>query len=241
MKLGEYELNNIYCADCYEAIKKIPDKSVDLVIIDPPYDIKHTSGGGMLLQKGIKNMFDSIVENNLCSSFDFSILEQLDRVMKKRNIYIWCNKMLIPKLFEYYKDSLFDIITWHKTNAMPLCGSKYLTDTEYCLYFHDTLKLNTSYETAKTHYEIPINIKDKKHYLHTTIKPIHILQNLIINSSNENDIVLDCFCGSGSTCVAAKNMQRNFIGFEISEKWHKIACDRLNNVDANGQMSLFTI
>lgn len=119
--LGDYEVNNVYLADCYEAIKKIPDKSVDLVIIDPPYEIPHTTGGGMLVEKGIRPMFDSIEENHLASSFDFSILDELDRVMKKRNIYIWCNKLLIPKLFEYYKGSLFDLILWHKTNAMPLC------------------------------------------------------------------------------------------------------------------------
>ena len=48
-----YELNNIYNTDSYEAIKDIPDKSIDLVIIDPPYDIPHTTGGGMLEEKGI--------------------------------------------------------------------------------------------------------------------------------------------------------------------------------------------
>ena len=240
MKLGDFELDNVYWGDCYELIKRIPDNSVDLVIIDPPYEIPHTTGGGMLNEKRIRAMFDSLEENNLASSFDFSILGELDRVMKKRNIYIWCNKLLIPKLFEYYKGSMFDLITWHKTNAMPLCGSKYLTDTEYCLYFHDTLKLNTTYDTAKTHYELPINQRDKKRFAHTTIKPLPILQNLIINSSNENDVVLDCFCGSGSTCVAAKNLNRRYLGFEISERWYKIAKNRLNNIDANGQMSFLT-
>lgn len=157
----EFKLNNIYNVDSYKAVKDIPDNSIDLVIIDPPYDIPHTTGGGMLEEKGIRNMFDNLVENDITNAFDFEILKELDRIMKKRNIYIWCNKLLIPKLFEYYKGSLFDIISWHKTNAMPLCGSKYLTDTEYCLYFHDTMKLNTTYDTAKTHYEQGINVRDK--------------------------------------------------------------------------------
>ena len=186
---------------------------------------------------------DSSEEGNhlvLDSPFDFEILKELDRIMKKRNIYIWCNKLLIPKLFEYYKGSLFDIISWHKTNAMPLCGSKYLTDTEYCLYFHDTMKLNTTYDTAKTHYEQPINVKDKQKYGHPTCKPINILENLIINSSNEGDIVFDAFAGSGSTLVAAKNQNRQYLGFEIDPKWAQIASDRLNNIDATGQISLFT-
>ena len=208
MKLGEFETNEVYNVDCYEAIKKLPDKSVDLVIIDPPYDIPHTTGGGMLQEKRIRNMFDSLVEDNITDSFDFSILQELDRVMKKRNIYIWCNKLLIPKLFDYYRNSLFDIICWHKTNAMPLCGSKYLSDTEYCLYFHEPLKLNTTYDSAKTHYELPINIGDKSKFWHPTCKPVSILQNLIINSSNEGDVVLDTFLGSGTTAVAAQNLGR---------------------------------
>ena len=235
-----YELNNIYNVDSYEAVKDIPDNSIDLVIIDPPYDIPHTTGGGMLEEKGIRNMFDNLVENDITNSFDFGILKEFDRIMKKRNIYIWRNKLLIPKLFEYYKGSLFDIICWHKTNAMPLCGSKYLTDTEYCLYFHDTMKLNTTYDTAKTHYEQPINIKDKKKYGHPTCKPVNILENLIINSSNEGDIVFDAFAGSGSTLVAAKNQNRQYLGFEIDPKWAQVAKDRLENVDADGQISLLT-
>lgn len=239
-KAMEFELNNIYNVDSYEAVKDIPDKSIDLVIIDPPYDIPHTTGGGMLEEKGIRNMFDNLVENDITNSFDFGILKEFDRIMKKRNIYIWCNKLLIPKLFEYYKGSLFDIISWHKTNAMPLCGSKYLTDTEYCLYFHDTMKLNTTYDTAKTHYEQPINVKDKQKYGHPTCKPVNILENLITNSSNEGDIVFDAFAGSGSTLVAAKNLNRQYLGFEIDPKWAQIASDRLNNIDATGQISLFT-
>lgn len=234
------EINKIFNVDAYKAVKDIPDKSIDLVIIDPPYDIPHTTGGGMLVEKGIRGMFDDLVENDITSSFDFSILAELDRIMKKRNIYIWCNKLLVPKLFEYYKGSLFDIICWHKTNAMPLCGSKYLSDTEYCLYFHDTLKLNTTYDTAKIHYEQPINITDKQKFNHPTCKPVNILENLIINSSKQGDIVLDCFAGSGSTLVAAKNTGRNYIGFEIDKKWAEIAQNRLDNIDANGQMSLIT-
>lgn len=235
-----YELNNVYCADAYEAVKDIPDNSIDLVVIDPPYDIPHTTGGGMLVEKGIRGMFDDLVENDITNAFDFSILAELDRVMKKRNIYIWCNKLLVPKLFEYYKGSLFDIICWHKTNAMPLCGSKYLSDTEYCLYFHDTLKLNTTYDTAKTHYEQPINLVDKQKFYHPTCKPVNILENLITNSSNVGDTVLDCFAGSGSTLVAAKNLGRNYIGFELEPKWVQVATNRLNNIDATGQMSLLT-
>lgn len=81
---------------------------------------------------------------------------------------------------------------------------------------------------------------DKDKFLHGTIKPLMFVQNHIINSTNKGDIVLDPFMGSGTTAVACKNLGRQFIGFEVNPKWHKIACDRLNNIQVNGQISLFT-
>lgn len=227
------EKNKIYCVDSYKAIKEMPDKFVDLIITDPPYDIRHTEGGGMLIDKGIKQMFDDLVEDNLAVGIDESILEEMCRVMKKINIYIWCNKTMIPMLFNFFvnkKKCLFDIIVWQKVNSMPLCGSKYLTDCEYCLYFRESRKLNTTYDTAKTVYQIPINIKDKNDYEHPTIKPLEPIKNFIINSSDEGDIVFDPFLGSGTTAVASKELDRNYIGFEISEKYYKIAEDRINGI-----------
>lgn len=195
----------------------------------------------MLVEKGMTAMFENLVDDQITEAFDFAILRELDRVMKKRNIYIWCNKLLLPNLFAYYEGSLFDLIVWHKTNAMPLCGSKYLTDTEYCLYFHEPLKLNTTYDTAKTHYELPINLADKKKFEHPTIKPMCIIENLITNSSDISNVVFDPFLGSGTTAVAAKNLGREYIGFEINPKYYRIAQDRLNNVSASGQMSFLTL
>ena len=227
------EPNKIYNVDSYQAIKEMPDKCVDLIITDPPYDIKHTEGGGMLIDKGIKQMFDDLVEDNLQVGIDESILEEMCRVMKKINIYIWCNKIMIPMLFDFFvnkKKCLFDIIVWQKVNSMPLCGSKYLTDCEYCLYFRESRKLNTTYDTAKTVYQIPINIKDKNDYEHPTIKPLEPIKNFIINSSDEGDIVFDPFLGSGTTAVASKELNRKYIGFEISEKYCKIAEDRVKGI-----------
>lgn len=238
-----YEPNNIYCVDCYEAIKQLPDKSVDLVLIDPPYKIESLTGGGMLKEKRMKNLMSEIGDNELDVGIKDELLPELMRICKLPNIYIWCNKTLIPKLIDFFvikQGCTFEIISWHKTNAMPLCGGKYLTDTEYCLYFKKGVKLNTTYDTAKTHYELPINVNDKSKFTHPNCKPVSILQNLIINSTNVGDTVFDGFCGSGSVPVACKNTKRNFIAFEWNPKWHKIAVDRLNNIQANGQISLFT-
>ena len=101
-------------------------------------------------------------------------------------------------------------------------------------------ELYGTYETKKKYWITGINQADKELYKHPTIKPLNIIKNLIINSTKENDIVLDCFCGSGTTCVAAKELGRKYIGIEIDLEYYKIAIDRLNGIDAKGQTSIFT-
>jgi site-specific DNA-methyltransferase (adenine-specific) len=236
------ELNKIHLGDSYELIKQIPDKSVDLIIIDPPYEIHSIQGGGMLKEKRIQNMMNELNNKGLDLGINTDIFDEFIRVLKVPNIYIWCNKIQLPMYLNEFVNKrglLFDIIVWNKTNAMPLCGSKYLTDSEYCLYFRKGVKLNTTYDTAKTVYQLPINIDDKNKYDHPTIKPLQIVKNLIINSSNKNDVVLDCFMGSGTTAVASKELGRQYLGIEIDEKWHKIAVDRVNGINARGEISIF--
>ena len=77
-------------------------------------------------------------------------------------------------------------------------------------------------------------------YKHPTIKPLELVKKHILHTTQPNDIILDCFCGSGTTCVAAKETGRRFIGMEINSKYYKIAVDRLNGINASGQTSIFT-
>lgn len=237
------EANRIYLGDAYELIKQIPDGSIDLIVTDPPYQIDGLTGGGMLNEKRIKNLMDELGEKNLDVGIDLSILDEFMRVCKQPNIYIWMNlKQLYPYL-DYFvgKHNLsWNLIVWQKSNAMPLCGGKYLNDCEYCAYFHKGVRLNTTYDTAKTVYVTAINQDDKRKYLHPTIKPIEIIENFVRNSCG-GGIVLDPFCGSGTTCLAAKRQGFDYIGFEIDPKFHQIATDRLEGWDQRGRMNLFDI
>ncbi len=220
--------------DCLEIMKEIGGGTIDLVVIDPPYLIENTKAGGKSkLAKSIQVMNDEIKENNLTNGFDIKCLDELFRVMKVPNIYIWCNHKQIPMYLDYFvkeKGCSFDIIIWNKTNAMPLFNNKYLTDKEYCLYFRKGGYCNpNSYADAKTVYYQSINIKDKKLWKHPTIKPLNIIETIIKNSSKENDIILDCFMGSGTTGVACKQLNRNFIGIELDETYFNIAKERIEN------------
>ena len=226
----------IFCGDCLELMKDIPDGSVDLVVTDPPYLIENTKAGGKSkLAKSIQNMNDQIENNNLTKGFNERILDELVRVMKKINIYIWCNHKQIPMYLDYFvkeKGCSFDVLIWNKSNAMPLFNNKYLTDKEYCLYFRKSAYCNPQcYQDAKTVFYQPINAKDKKKYGHPTIKPLNIIQTLICNSSKEGDTVLDCFMGSGTTGVACVNTGRNFIGIELDPTYFETAKKRLEEAE----------
>ena len=236
------EINTIHFGDAYKLVKELPDKSVDLIVTDPPYQIDSLTGGGMLKEKRIKNLMEELGEHDLDSGIDLSILDEFMRVMKKPNIYIWMNLKQLYSYLNYFvgkHNCNWNLIVWQKSNAMPLCGGKYLNDCEYCAYFYKGVNLNTDYESAKTIYVKPINIEDKKQYGHPTIKPLDIIKNLIKNSSGGGAIILDPFSGSGTTCVAAKELGRNYIGFEIDKKYHQISLDRLNGINKNGQTDLF--
>ena len=153
------------------------------------------------------------------------------RIMKNINIYLWCNKAQIPAYFNFYVNELdckFEILPWHKMNCMPTYANKYLTDTEYCLYFKRRASCHpASFEDAKTYWVAPINQSDKAKYGHPTIKPENMITKLVKNSSNEGDLVFDPFLGSGTTAVVCKKLNRNFIGTEIDAKYFEIAKKRI--------------
>ena len=165
----------LYNDDCYEKIKDIPDNSVDLVIIDPPY----------LFNNGKYPYHLEIA--SLSSGFDFSILDELCRVQERINAYVWCSKSQLQDLFNYYDDRrcAINLLTWHKTNPTPLCNNTYLSDTEYCVFVRQRgVKLYGNYHTKKKYWVTPANVADKKRYGgHPTIKPLNIIENLITNSS----------------------------------------------------------
>lgn len=168
------ERDIIYNQDCLVGMRGMPAKSIDLIITDPPYLIERVSGGGFVVDKNNERMFKEIKESKLTNGFSEAILAEMVRVMRNINIYIWCNHKQIPQYMDYFVKGLgcsFDIIIWHKTNAMPLFNNKWLTDIinfgirrykvrtfgRYCLYFRKGAYCNPeSYNEAKTVFHQPI-------------------------------------------------------------------------------------
>ena len=221
-------METLYLGDCMDIMKTIEDKSIDLVITDPPYKIE-TSGGGLYTQADKQYVKEL---NSMKDGFSEDVLDELCRIMKKINIYFFCSQKQIIPLLDYFvkkKKCNWNLLTWHKTNPVPAYGNKYLTDTEFILFFREKgVKVYGNYNTKFTYYVTPLNQKDKKKYGHPTIKPQEILLNLVTNSSQEGDTVCDPFMGSGSTGVACKNLNRDFIGIEVDNNWYQIAQNRIN-------------
>ena len=227
----EIKSNNIYNGDSYELLKHIESNTVDLVVIDPPYEIVAGGGGGAF--GADKHAYHNEVSKNsrVNIGIDNSLLEELERIQKKTNIYIFCNKNQLRQYFNFYEGKNIDLLVWHKTNAIPTINNKYLSDMEYIFFAREknTPMFNT-YKTSSKLFQSETNVKDKKLYDHPTIKPTWIVERLIKNSSQEGDIVLDCFLGSGTTAVVSKMLNRQYIGIELSKEYFNIAKDRLDGI-----------
>lgn len=228
------ELDKVYLGDAYNLIKEIPDKSIDLVYVDIPYEIHTTGYGNIGNSKHLKTFQDSITKNNLVKGIDYSILDDFIRVLKKTYIYIWCSLKQVYPIMNYLLSKYqlnYQILTWCKTNPVPLGNKQFLDDTEYCLVFYESgVKVNLGVENKHRFYVGVKNVKDKELYDHPTIKPLDWTEQHILNSSQEGDVVLDCFAGSGTTLVACKELGRHYIGFELDENYYNICVDRLNGI-----------
>ena len=235
-------LNTITLGDSYKIIKEIPDNSIDCIYTDIPYLIDNFGGGTSKLAKRITQLNREQI-GFISNGIDYNILKDFIRVLKKINIFIWCSKNQILDLMEFFNQNecYCDILVWCKTNPAPNCNNNWISDLEYCLYFREKrVHLNDGYELKSKWYCSSINKADKEKYKHPTIKPLELVKRHILHATQKNDIVLDCFSGSGTTCVAAKETGRQFIGIEIEPEYHKISLDRLNGILANGQISFDT-
>lgn len=234
---------NLINNDCIKVMENMVKngEKVDLIVTDPPYEIKNTKTGG---KSGLNDSFqksqDDILNCGLTKGFDYErVFDLFLKIQEKINIYIWCNKQQIPTILDFFVNKNqcnFEIIKWVKTNPVPTFYNKYMTDTEYCIYIRKGGYCNPSnFEDGSTLFQHPINTKDKKKYCHPTIKPVEIIDRLVRNSSKEGQIVFDPFMGSGTTGVSCLKHNRSFIGVELNNEFFEISKNRIfessNNIE----------
>lgn len=182
------QLDTIHNCDCLEGMRTLPDGCVDLCVMDPPYQFKATTGGGAFgsLKDDGKGRAYHAELFPMSQGFAIDVLDEVCRLCRIPNLYVFCNKDLLPQLLDYaVKRRLnFDLLTWHKTNPTPTCSNKYLSDTEYIVFMRGKgARVYGTYETKRKYWLQPTNTDDKKRYGHPTIKPLNIIRQLIVNSS----------------------------------------------------------
>lgn len=229
-------LNNIdlHHNDCKNLIKAIPDHSIDLVLTDPPYNLSQYSNGNM--------KFDWRSEiNNDIAEWDevpldpFDFVEDFKRILSpKGNIFIFTSYNLIGKWHEALDPEFdtFQFMAWHKTNPVPnIRKSSFLNSVELivCVWNKGHTWNFTKQADMHNFFESPIcmgseRLKEPKH---PTQKPVKLLKHIINIASNPGDTVLDLFMGVGSTGVAAKELDRSFIGCELDKTYFDAAEKRI--------------
>lgn len=229
---------NLFNGDCLEVLKGIPDRSVDLILTDPPYNISRDScflRGKNPAKKGdvflIKHDFGEWDRKPLDLN---SLFNEFNRVLKRGGTLlifydIWKLQDL-KAAAENFKFKQPRVCCWVKNNPVPLNSDKnYLSNA--CEYFVTFVKLgkgvfNSKYDNGL--YKYPI-CHGKERTEHPTQKPLTLISELLLKHSNKNDVILDMFMGSGTTGVACKNLNRKFCGIEIDEKYFNIAKERIEN------------
>lgn len=236
--------NKIYNMDCYDGIRQIPSGSIDCIYTDVPYLYGNGGAGSSDLSKRILKMKNSLSTSKINSGFDLSIFNEFVRVLKKINIFIWCSKLQILDILTWFHNFkiTYELLVWTKTNPTPACNNAWLPDIEYCLYFRESgVPLNDGYQHKHKWYSSGLNVLDKKDFLHPACKPVDCIKNHLAHTTQPGDIVLDPFLGSGSTCVACKELGRTYCGFEINPDFFKSTQDRLSGFNARGEMNLFML
>ena len=197
----------------------MPDSCVDLVVTDPPYEI-HTKGGGL----GRRPVYENGALGKISQGFDAeATLEQIARICKKINIFIFCSTKQKPRIMNWGYERGCNIaeLAWYKPNAAPFTNNTFKSDLENIIYIREKGVKIKGISRLFTH-----NCGKSK-YGHPTEKPLEIIEKLILTASSEGDLIFDPFMGSGTTAAACKELNRNFIGCEIEAKYCEIAEKRL--------------
>lgn len=223
---------------CFDFLPSIDSKSVDLILIDPPYEISRETN----FQNGELTGTDT---DRFRISMDFGdwdknftnleeVFKQGYRILKDGGTMIcFYDLWKIETIKRYYENNKFKqirFIEWLKTNPVPINSKiNYLSNAREIAVLgikKSKPTFNSSYDNGL--YQYPI-CHDKGRF-HPTQKPLELIKELIIKHSNEGDVVLDCFSGSGTTGVAAIQTNRQFIGCEINPEYYEQSKKRIESI-----------
>lgn len=223
-------LNKVYNDDCIKVMSELPDESIDLIIADPPYNVGKDYGNSSDRQS-----------NEDYLAFTEEWLTKAVRILKKNGtLYTFGGKEFIAHIYiilEKLNMKFNSWIVWHYTQGQGRTkgySSRHddilmFTKNEKYTFNLDSIRVPQKYYRARNNMRganpgnvwqlSHVHYSEQNRLKHPTQKPHALYERMILSSSNEGEIVLDPFAGSGSSLVVAKKTNRNYIGIEIEEKY----------------------
>lgn len=225
MSFLQENMNSIVCGDCLEVMKKLPDKCIDLVLTDPPYfdgPQKHNFFGSYKSRLGIER--NKYVE---CSSWDVPDSRWYDEILRvsKHQIIFGIN------YFEF-SNRVVGRLIWDKNNRFSSFSKAEIAS---CSKINSVQMYRYTWNGFIQGKIGDIRIREKR--IHPTQKPVPLMEEILRDFSKQEDLVLDCFSGSGTTAVACCNLNRRFICIEKDPVYWAASVKRLE--DQRKQLTLF--
>ena len=217
----------LYNDDCLNTLPKLIQEGVkvDMILTDIPYEFDLNGGCTGKMAKRAKKVKDSI--RDISNGIDYdTVFNYFMQICNIPNFLIFCSNKQISKIMGWFEDKglAVTLLVWHKTNAIPCCNLKYISDLEFIVYVRG--------KGVYWNNDLPMVMKSKVftspmtpsiNRQHPAQKRIEHLDRYIQLHSKENDTILDAFMGSGTTGISAVKNKRNFIGIEIDKKYFDIA------------------
>ena len=242
-------LLKLYHGDCLQAMKSLSSQTVDMVFADPPYNL---SNGGGTCQSGkwvCVNKGEWDTSRGLTQDHEFNVawLAECKRLLKP-NGTIWVSGTYhviysIGFALQTLDYKILNDICWFKPNASPNLSCRYFTASHETLiwaakdkksrhtFHYPAMKAENKGLQMRSMWPIGSTPQcEKVHGKHPTQKPLALLRRIICASTNSGDVILDPFCGSGTTGVAALELGRSFIGIDLSEDYLRLARTRMKQI-----------
>ena len=226
---------------CFEYLPQIASNSIDLFLIDPPYEVSRETNfqSGEATGRNTDRFRISMNFGDWDKAFTGLdiVIKEAYRILKKSGTLIcFYDIWKVTTLKEYFEKANFKqirLIEWVKTNPVPLNSkTNYLTNAREIAVLgvkQGKPTFHSEYDTGI--YTYPI-CHDKGRF-HPTQKPLELIEALILKHSNEEDTVLDCFAGSATTAIACINTNRHFTGCEINPSFYEQSLQRIKNYHCN--------
>ena len=238
----------LFHGDCLQLLSQFPRNSIDMIFADPPYFLSNGgitchAGRMVSVNKGKWDVSQGIEENH---KFNLAWLSECQQVLTKDGV-IWVSGTAhvifsIGFAMQQLGFKILNDIIWFKPNASPNLSCRYFThSTETVIWAaknqkskhtfnYELMKQFSNGKQMRNVWEIsPPQPKEKTHGKHPTQKPLKLLERILLASTNEGDIVLDPFNGSGTTAIAAVRLNRKYLGIEISEEYLDLTIKRLED------------